>query len=952
MNERQMDILFREIKDNLIAFSRSRIFVFAVLLLIMAGVLVVRLFNLQIIKGDEYLDNFNLKIKKEQVIPNTRGSIYDCDGKVLAYNEVVYSVVIEDSGTYDTLDEKNELLNSQLMELFKIVEENGDSVVSDFKVSIDENNQYYYMVSGTERLRFLADVFGEPYIEDLSEERKNMSAEELMNYFCGDEMYNISPDLSKAEKIKLVTVRSGLTLNNYQKYITTTIAENISENTRVSILENIEKYEGVSIKESTIRKYNCSPYMSHIIGYIGSISDTELEEYENLDEKYDYSYIVGKTGIEKYMETELQGKNGYKSFYVDSLGKVIETDEEILSTSGNDVYLSVSSDYQETIYKILEEHLAGILLSKLVRTSAYETRKINDSNELVVSIDEVYVQFINNNLIDTNHFTYDDASTTEKQVYALWEERYNNVIGRICDELKNDSSKPIIEYNQDYQEYQYDIVNYLSEKGILDQEVVEQAYTPFSDFEAGSISLRDYLTSCIVDEHVVVSQLLEEETYANAEEIYLILTQYIENNIKFDNDFKKLIYEYLILDKVVTGRQLCIILYDQGVLKMNDSLYNRLHSGSIAPYDFVYDRINNLELTPAMLALDPCSASVVLTDVNTGKVKAMVSYPSYDNNKLTNHIDTAYYNQLINDQSLPLYNRATQQKTAPGSTYKMVSAVAGLEEGVISKDTAILDEGVFTKVESNNKCWIYPQNHGWLNVTSAIRHSCNFYFYEVGYRLGLTGEEEDSFNDSYGVTRLNKYASQFGLDEVSGVEISESEPQIATKYPITAAIGQSNNNFTVSQLSRYVSSIANKGNLYKLSLLDSVKTSEGDILKTFDPELTRSLEFSNESWSVIRQGMTDMAASSAVLSTMGVKVAGKTGTAQEATNRADHALFVGYAPYDNPEVSIAVRIPYGYYSSNAVEVARDVFNYYFKLSTKEELVTGKAITPGTEVIQD
>lgn len=952
MNERQMDILFREIKDNIIAISRSRIFVFAVLLLIMAGVLVVRLFDLQIIKGDEYLDNFNLKIKKEQVISNTRGAIYDCDGKVLAYNEVVYSIVIEDSGTYEDLDEKNEVLNSQLLELFSIIESNGDSVVSDFKVTIDKNGQYSYMVSGTEKLRFLADVFGKPYIEDLDETEQNMSADELMSYFCSEDKYNISADLSKDDTLKLVTVRSGLSLNNYQKYITTTVAENISEKTKASVLESIEKYEGVSIKESTIRKYNSSPYMSHIIGYVGNISESELKDYENVDEKYDYNYIVGKTGIEKYMETELQGKNGYRSFYVDNLGKVLETDEEILPESGNDVYLSVSSDYQETIYKVLEEHLAGILLSKLVRTSAYETRKINTSDDLVVSIDEVYVQFINNNLIDTNHFTDEYASATEKQVYSLWEERYNKVIGNICQELRNDSSKPIIEYDQEYQEYQYDIVNYLSEEGILDNEVVEQAYTPFSDFEAGSISLREYLTSCIVDEHIVVSELLDDETYANAEEIYVILTEYIEKNIKHDSDFKKLIYEYLILDKVVTGRQLCIILYDQGVLAMNNTLYNRLHSGSIAPYDFVYDRINNLELTPAMIALDPCSASVVLTDVKTGKVKAMVSYPSYDNNKLTNHIDSEYYNKLINDQSLPLYNRATQQKTAPGSTFKMVSAVAGIEENVITKETAILDEGVFTKVESNNKCWIYPENHGWLNVTSAIRHSCNSYFYEVGYRLGLTGEDEESFNDSYGISRLEKYASQFGFDEVSGVEISESEPHIATKYPITAAIGQSDNNFTVSQLSRYVTAIANKGSLYKLSLLDSVKTSEGNILQYFAPELTRSLEFSNESWSVIRQGMVDMAASSAVLSTMGVKVAGKTGTAQEATNRADHALFVGYAPYDDPEVSISVRIPYGYYSSNAVEVARDVFNYYFKLSTKEELVTGKAITPGTEVIQD
>lgn len=947
-----MVTLFRSLKDNLIAFFRSRIFVFCILLLIMGGVIVVRLFNLQIIKGEEYQENFSLKIKKEQVVPNTRGVIYDCDGRVLAYNQIVYSVVIEDSGSYSDLEEKNSELNSQLKELFKIIESNGDSVVSDFKVTLDKNGQYEYMVSGTELLRFLADVFGEPYIDDLTEEEKNISAAELMNYFCGEEMYDIDPELSPNEKIKLVTVRAGLTLNNYQKYITTTISENISSETRASILENIEKFTGVSIKESTIRKYNYSPYMSHIIGYVGNISETELEEYEIIDEKYDETYIVGKTGVEQYLESDLQGTNGYTSFYVDSLGKVIETDEEIHPEPGNDVYLSVSAEHQETIYRILEEHLAGILRSKLVRTSAYETRKTNENEELVISIDEVYFQFINNNLIDTNHFTSEEASATEQQVYQSWKSRYDKVIGQICDELNSNSSKPIIEYNQEYQDYQYEIVNYISEEGILGEEVTEKTYTPFNEFEEGKISLREYLTSCIIDEHVVIDRLIDGETYANAEEIYGYLTEYIRNNIENDSDFKKLIYEYLILDKVVTGRQLCIILYDQGVLEMNYTLYDNLSSGRVSAFDFVYERISNLELTPAQIALDPCSASVVLTDVNTGKVKAMVSYPSYDNNKITNHIDSNYYNKLINDLSLPLYNRATQQKTAPGSTFKMISAVAGIEEGVISSETAILDQGMFTKVESQNKCWIYPENHGWLNVTSAIRHSCNYYFYEVGYMLGLTGETEESFNDSYGISRLTKYASQFGLDETSGVEIPESDPQIATTYPITAAIGQSNNNFTVSQLSRYVSTIANGGSLYKLSLLDNISDSEGNVIQKFEPELTRQLDFSSESWNVIKQGMTDMAASSAVLSTMGVKIAGKTGTAQEASNRADHALFVGYAPYNDPEVSIAVRIPYGYTSSNAVEIARDVFNYYFNLVKKEEIVTGKAITPGTEVIED
>ncbi len=948
-----MVILFRKLKDNLIYFFNSRILVFALLMLVLCGILVARLYRLQIIHGDEYLSNFNIKIKKEQVIPNTRGQIYDCKGRVLAYNELVYSVVIEDNGTYEDLEEKNKILNSQLLELFQIIESNGDSVIRDFDVSIDENGQYVYMSDGNERLRFLADIFGRIYIDDLEEEERNMSANDLVAYLCGENVYDIdTAALSTDQILKLLSIRTGLSFNSYQKYITTTIAENISDATKAAILENEEKYTGVSIKESTIRKYNYSPYMSQILGYVGAISSEELNNYKGIDEKYDESYVVGKTGIERYMESDLQGTNGFTSFFVDNLGKVIEVDEETKPTAGNDVYLSVDADQQETIYHILEQHLAGILLSRLVRTSGYETRKITETDDLVISIDDVYIQLIKNNLINTGHFQAADASNNERQVYQTWKSKFDAVTGSICGELTAGTSKPVIEYNEEFQDYQYEILNHIVDKGVIKEDAATENYTPYQELSRGSISLREYISTCIADKLIDTDLILADNAYADAQELYTSLTDYIRKEMEHDRTYEKLLYEYLILDKQISGRELCLILYDQNILTMDISRYDGLASGKSSPFDFIYEKIANLELTPAQLALDPCSAAVVLTDVNTGKVRALVSYPSYDNNRLTNHIDSAYYNQLINDAALPLYNRATQQKTAPGSTFKMVSAVAGLEEGVITPDTMIEDLGEFTKVESNNKCWIYPLNHGYLNVTSAIRHSCNYFFYEVGYRLGLTGSDESSFNDSFGISRLDKYASQFGLDEVSGVEIAESEPQLATQYPITAAIGQSNHNYTSSQLARYVSTIANGGNLYQLSLIDSVKNTEGEVLKQIEPKLTRKLDFSSSSMSVIRTGMRNMAESSSVLSGMQVQVSGKTGTAQEVANRGDHALFVGYAPSEAPQVGISVRIPNGYVSSNAVEIARDVLNYYFNFTNKEEIMTGRAITPGTEVIHD
>ena len=157
-------------------------------------------------------------------------------------------------------------------------------------------------------------------------------------------------------------------------------------------------------------------------------------------------------------------------------------------------------------------------------------------------------------------------------------------------------------------------------------------------------------------------------------------------------------------------------------------------SGSISAYNFIREKIKNLEITPAQLALDPCTGSCVITNVRTGELLALVSYPGYDNNRLANTMDAEYWASLRNDRSNPLYNYATQERTAPGSTFKMVSATAGFAENVIDTEMQIKDEGRFTRLEEKGpKCWIYPSStHGLINVSEAIRDSCNYYFYETG----------------------------------------------------------------------------------------------------------------------------------------------------------------------------------------------------------------------------
>ena len=419
----------------------------------------------------------------------------------------------------------------------------------------------------------------------------------------------------------------------------------------------------------------------------------------------------------------------------------------------------------------------------------------------------------------------------------------------------------------------------------------------------------------------------------------------------------------MIKDGTISGTELCLALFEQNVLTRDETSINGLLDGTLSSYDFIRAKIQSLELTPGALGLEPCTGSIVMTDVNTGSTIACVSYPGYDNNRLANTMDTAYYYELQTSSSRPFYNKATQERTAPGSTFKMVSSAAGLTEGIIDGSTKINCSGVYTKVTPSPKCWIYSGAHGSIGVERAIDVSCNCYFYEVGHLLGETvsyntetKENETSYSDSLGVNKLASYAAEFGLDKKSGLEIPESEPNISDTDAVRSAIGQGTNIYTVSQLARYVTAVASRGNVYSLSLLDHTQDLDGNVIETFTPELLTKMEnISSSSWNLIQDGMADMVKNSSTFSDMrslDFEMSGKTGTAQQSTTHADHALFVGYAPSANPEIALAVRIANGYSSSYAAEIGRDVVKYYYHLVDESSLIHNQAAELGAAIAGD
>ncbi|MCR4648090.1 MAG: penicillin-binding protein [Lachnospiraceae bacterium] len=949
-------MFFERFKEDFINFMKSRMLIPICLFLCIGVVLIFRIFNLQIIKGEEYVSNYELKIIREKSIDGIRGNIYDRNGVLLAYNVLSYDVNIED--IFESGKSKNSQLNNTIYEVYKLLEKNGDDFTMDFKIGVNEDDEYYFLVEGTQLQRFLADIYGHAKASDMSYNEKNSTPEDVINYFCDRKKYAIgyyeNPNdrnsfvvgggYTKNEIVRIISVRYALSLIRYQKYMGTTIASDISEKSVASILEHEDTLPGVSINQKSVRRYNDPLYFSQIIGYTGMISQEEYDEYYENDNDYSLNDYVGKTGIEYSQEHYLKGIKGKETVYVDVRGKVLDSTKTKEEKTGNDVYLTIDHDLQISIYHLLEQRIAGILVSKIDNIKEFTMTENTKQADIKIPIDDVYFQLINNNIIDLNHISKPYASETEQSVYNAFLSRQEDVFAEIRNQLYDNNAKAYRDLPKEYQIYQSFIVNYLYSDNvkIIDKELIDtedEMYKAWTTEE--TISLKDYLTYCINMNWINVNSLDLPSKYADTQEIYDRIVDITLEKLLNNKEFSKKIYKFMIAGNYISGRDLCIILYDQNLIDVSDSEISALKSGGISSYVFMLDLIKNLKITPAQLALEPCSGSCVITDVNSGDVIALVSYPSYDNNRLANS-DNYYLAQLNNDYSRPLWNYATQNKNAPGSTFKLISSVAGLSEGVIDLDTPIQCKGIFDKlIGSPHKCWIYPGAHGNLTVEDGIANSCNCFFYEVGYRLA---NDNGHYNEQLGMEKIYKYADMFGLSEKSGVEISESDPQVSDKQPVPSMIGQGTHAYTTVGLSRYVTAVANRGTVYNLTLIDKIYDSDGAMILDNSATVRNYVDLDPSVWNALQRGMRKVVERK-VYYDYDLEVAGKTGTAQEAWNEACHAIFISYAPYVNPEISVTVKIMNGYDSNNAAQVAKDVYAYYYGLYDTDELLNGEANTP-------
>lgn len=513
----------------------------------------------------------------------------------------------------------------------------------------------------------------------------------------------------------------------------------------------------------------------------------------------------------------------------------------------------------------------------------------------------------------------------------------------------------------------------------VNEEVVAQISERNSDFPGVSISTnaaRTYLAGNLAAHVIGYTGKIKEDEYNANKDIYSIddiigktgIEYVFEKYLKGTDGEKQV---EMSVDGTITGETVAknAIAGSDVVLTIDSNLQK-------VTQDSLENCINKIRSGGFAQTYDAQGGAAVVMNVNTGEVLATASYPTFEPQWFVGGISQENWAYLRDDSRHPQINKTIQSTYEPGSTFKMVTAIAGLETGAITTKERINDTGVYRKYNMEWKCWYYTsyhRGHGYQNVTQALQHSCNYFFYETGDRMGIDN--------------LSKYALHFGLGKKTGIELpNEKEGAVASKETyaklrnggrigpgdvLNASIGQGDNNFTPMQIAKYISSIANGGNVVKPTIVKSILNSDGsevsrdEITQYTNEKLGYSdtddgITINQESVNVAKEGMR-MAASEAggtaynIFKGFNQEVAGKTGSAEAGKDKNGNDLvnawFVCFAPYEKPEVAVVVMIENGGHGNYAAEVARDVLTQYFGMNESTEINESMTATPFVEQIR-
>ena len=632
-------------------------------------------YKLQINSNEEYSENLQSDVERKVEIPASRGSIYDRYGKPLAVNKPIYVLKINPQVTFSDSNRLNDII----IDVTNLLEENGDSYIDN--VPISKEVPFVFTKDEQSVRSFITNYV--PYNnQEHKEELYNYSAEELMNYLRGEDVFGLSEGMSDQDARKVIAIRLEMRQTTYQKYKMVTIAEDISMKTVAAIEENKKKYENMEIEVEAERFYTYGKAFGNVLGYTRTITENQYEKLK--EEGYDQDDRVGQVGIESTMEAELRGDKGYQIIEVDNVGRHVMTKEEKAPVNGNDIYLTIDADLQLAVYEAVEKRLSEAIVQRLKGQGGPNVMKLTGR--------EVLVSMATNNQLDFKQMQEAEENQMQKQLY---------------DKINNSYQEALI--------------------------ALEKNQKEMPEEERESLSIKQHFANML-----------------NSDEL------------------------------LITDRELLLAFAEQGSLKLEASQIESIWSGNYGSLEaLLIEELESGDLKPEQTSIMPFSASAVVVDVNSGETLALVSYPSFDSNAFTQDFNDTYLklHDGVDSRNLET-NRALKTARAPGSTFKMLVGIAGLEEEVISNETVMNDTGFYTKAgEPYPRCWHFTNHgygHGNVDLVRGLEVSCNYYFYDIPYRLGL------KYGAPYGaIDALTRYVEMFGLNQKTGIELEEVSPSVS-----------------------------------------------------------------------------------------------------------------------------------------------------------------------------
>ncbi|MFV0439835.1 MAG: penicillin-binding transpeptidase domain-containing protein [Lachnospirales bacterium] len=694
----------------------------------------------------------------------------------------------------------------------------------------------------------------------------------------------------------------------------------------------------LSIKSShyaqRFRKYNSITLANNVSVETVSAVEERPDLYESINSSV--------TATREYPTSE------FTSHIIGYIMKISESEYETYSKENPD-YTANDLVGKDGLEKYFELDLKG--------ESGTQTVELNNVGKITQVIDEEAP------VTGNNIYTTIDSDLTEDIYNKLEEYLKNLIIANMTTTRSNDTK---ITTNDFF--YNFARANNFLLDQIFELDESTSAYKVYNktcdyyngimaEYEALSQKARDNVLSLTNDD----KDKLDTYSY------------YLDYSMDSQSDFSIMLGR-AIKNKDISEQELLLAMEDLGIVTYDERTKEKILNGYFSTQTILISKLNSGEITPQMTNLDPSTGSVMVVDVNSGDIISSVSYPSYDNNKLVNNFDNDYYYKISQlDPTTPLLNRAFVEGRAPGSTFKMLSAISILEDSNMTPTSTIYDNIYFKDAgQPYIKCWSNV-SHGHVDVCRALEVSCNYYFLKSVYDMGnsASGTSDVSINS------LNKYMTYFGFNEGTGAEVTEladfspegasliSSPEYkrttrAYNYPdldeselawydgdtVASSIGQGYNNYTAASMAKYVATLANGGNRYPLHFLNKITDEDENVVVDYEPVVEEVVPISDETYAAVLQGMKQVVTGSegtgkTAFGTFPIEIAAKTGTAQQVTNRSDHSSFAAFAPADDPEVAIYVLLPFGNsynFSSPASKLARDVLDEYFKLNYEPELV--------------